>query len=459
MHQLLHLQVLLLLWTRVLLCLASSPSSPATIVGAGTPVPQQHQDPTFGRMSTTATTGEPDSAQHAPRPQLSRRITLHTEPAHIEAVLSRYAGMNPPPVNLAQGVCHWDPPPAALRQMESGLQEPTNHKYGPALGLPALREALVAKLKEENGLDMTGQEVMVTSGGNQAFAMVALALLDPGDRVLLARPFYCAHQCAVQLAGGTLVECDWDSSTLLPDMEQLRREVQRGVKMVVITTPGNPSGAVCPRETMEEIARLCGENNSWLVVDEAYEHFLYDGERHFSPCGNSLGSPDNVIHLFTMSKSFGLAGWRVGYAVYPSWASKEMVKVQDTLPTHACTGSQKIALAALEGGVDWVKSKVSSLSRCRSAMWAAVKDMGGVMGKGSFYFLVPVPVDEDRAVDVLARQWGVLTTPGRAFGAPGHIRVSYGSLPEEQCLPAIRNLAEGLRELSNEAAGTQAQRG
>ncbi|CAB1109131.1 VAS1 [Ectocarpus sp. CCAP 1310/34] len=323
-------------------------------------------------------------------------------------------------------------------------------------------------------------------------------------------------------------------------MEQLRREVQRGVKMVVITTPGNPSGAVCPRETMEEITRLCGENNAWLVVDEAYEHFLHDGERwgtgpagkvsaaiprpklhplvfrrphplpdvglvllglepsptppiilppslnpyvgtptvlphyesphprlfdpfffsrHFSPCGNSLGCPDNVIHLFTMSKSFGLAGWRVGYAVYPSWASKEMVKVQDTLPTHACTGSQKIALAALEGGVDWVKSKVSSLSRCRSAMWAAVKDMGGVMGKGSFYFLVPVPVEEDRAVDVLARRWGVLTTPGRAFGAPGHIRVSYGSLPEEQCLPAIRSLAEGLRELSNEASETQAERG
>lgn len=160
MNQLRLQQVLLLLWTRVLLCLASSSSSPA---GAGTPVPQKHQDPTFGSMSTTiTTTGEPDSPQqHAPRPPLSRRITLHTEPAHIEAVLSRYAGMNPPPVNLAQGVCHWDPPPAALRQMESGLRDPTNHKYGPALGLPALREALLAKLEEENGLDMTGQEVTV----------------------------------------------------------------------------------------------------------------------------------------------------------------------------------------------------------------------------------------------------------------------------------------------------------
>ncbi|CAN0153088.1 unnamed protein product, partial [Hapterophycus canaliculatus] len=212
--------------------------------------------------------------------------------------------------------------------------------------------------------------------------MVTLALLDPGDRVLLVRPFYCSHQCAIQLAGGTLAECGWDPLTLLPDMEQLRREVERGVKMVVITSPGemkakmrgtslftlfvhswirpgNPTGAVCPYETMVKIAHLCRDNNSWLVVDEAYEHFLHDGERQgravghtrrvSPPCANDLGCPNGIIHLFSMSKSFGLAGWRVGYAVYPSWASEEMVKVQDTLPMHACMASQKVALAALQG--------------------------------------------------------------------------------------------------------------
>ncbi|CAM9681000.1 unnamed protein product, partial [Hapterophycus canaliculatus] len=120
-------------------------------------------------------------------PKLSKRA-ICTEPAHIEAVLSRYAGMSPPPVNLAQGVAHWDPPPAALQQMETGMVERANHQYGPALGLPELREALEKKLEKDNGLDLTGQEVMITAGGNQAFAMVALALLDPGDRVLLVRP-------------------------------------------------------------------------------------------------------------------------------------------------------------------------------------------------------------------------------------------------------------------------------
>ncbi|CAM9232903.1 unnamed protein product [Scytosiphon promiscuus] len=400
-----------------------------------------------------ASTSSPQQAR-ATKPQLSKRA-LDTEPAHIEAVLMRYAEMSPPPVNLAMGVVNWDPPPAALQQMEMGMVESANHRYGASLGLQALREEVEKKLEEENGLDLTGQEVMITAGGNQAFAMVSLALLDPGDRVLLVRPFYCAHQCAIQLAGGTLAECGWNPQTLLPDMDQLRQEVERGVKMVVITSPGNPTGAVCPRETLDEIARLCRDNKSWLVVDEAYEHFLHDGERSYSPCANELGCPDGIIHLFSMSKSFGLAGWRVGYAVYPSWASEEMVKVQDTLPMHACTASQKVALAALQGGgCDWARSKVRSLSRCREAMWSAVQGMGGVMGKGAFYFLVPLPtdMDEDGAIDVLARRFGVMTLPGRAFGAPGHIRVSYGSLPEEECLIAIRKLAAGLRELTKEAA-------
>lgn len=158
MRQRCKLFLLLLLWAAPLLCLASSPTTPAASAALATPLPQQHKDPTFdAKMASTGTT--PSTIKdHAPGPQLSKRA-LDTEPAHIEAVLSRYAGMSPPPANLTQGVAHWDPPPAALQQMVTGLQDSTNHKYGPALGLSALREALAKKLERENGLDMTGQEV------------------------------------------------------------------------------------------------------------------------------------------------------------------------------------------------------------------------------------------------------------------------------------------------------------
>lgn len=132
--------------SRSLVCRASSPATPAP----ASPTTSRHMDCIGGSPST--------QRDHATRPELSRRA-LSTEPAHIEAVLSRYGDLSPKPANLAQGVAHWEPPPAALRQMELGLQDSANHKYGPALGESSLRRALVKKLERENGLDMSGQEV------------------------------------------------------------------------------------------------------------------------------------------------------------------------------------------------------------------------------------------------------------------------------------------------------------
>lgn len=163
---LLQLLLLALLWAAPLLCLASSPTTPAEVLTASSaalPQPRNRDTIFAAKMASTGARTTPSATiQHGdapPRPKLSKRA-LDTEPAHIEAVLSKYAGMSPPPANLAQGVAHWDPPPAALQQMVAGLEESTNHKYGPALGLPVLRQALAEKLEAENGLDMTGQEVL-----------------------------------------------------------------------------------------------------------------------------------------------------------------------------------------------------------------------------------------------------------------------------------------------------------
>lgn len=149
----------LLLLAAPLVCLASSPATPA-------PASQttSHHTACMGKRPST-------EMDHSTRPELSRRA-LNTEPAHIEAVLSRYADLSPKPANLAQGVAHWDPPPAALRQMETGLTTSTNHKYGPALGEHSLRDALVKKLEIENGLDMSGQEVHAIHYAEHPFVVI-----------------------------------------------------------------------------------------------------------------------------------------------------------------------------------------------------------------------------------------------------------------------------------------------
>jgi aspartate/methionine/tyrosine aminotransferase len=161
----------------------------------------------------------------------------------------------------------------------------------------------------------------------------------------------------------------------------------------------------------------------------------------------------NDIPLHTL-QSYGMAGWRVGYMIYPQRLSADMQKIQDAIPTHPSIASQKLAIAALKSDSSWVHNQVQSLAVCREAMWHAVKDCGTVRTCGAFYYLVPLPrgIDELYAIDVLAREFGVLVTPGYAFGAPQHVRVSYGSLPQAQCLQAIERFGAGVKELQRRAA-------
>lgn len=383
-------------------------------------------------------------------PALSRRV-LTTDPPHIEVVLEKYAHLEPKPVNLALGTSWFDPPSSALQIIEDGvLAERDTHRYNSVLGITPLREALCKRLEDRLKLDLTNQELMVSAGANQAFSLIALALLDSGDKAILPRPYYFSHLCSLQLAAAIVEMVDWDPATLLPNMEQMREKISSpGVKMVVLTTPGNPSGAVCPKHTIIEIVQLCRQYNVWLVIDETYQDFLYDGAAHYSPCANAL-QYDGIIHVGTCSKSFGLAGWRVGFIVYPAWASEHMQKIEDTVPTHPSIASQKIALGALQCPPDWVSDRVKELYVCRDALWKEVEWLGTVRTCGAFYFLVPVPmgVSEEDVIDVLATEYSVLVTPGSAFGAPGYLRVSYGSVAPEVCIAAIRRFGEGMRTIA-----------
>ncbi|CAM9962923.1 unnamed protein product, partial [Phaeothamnion confervicola] len=386
------------------------------------------------------------------RPSLSRRV-LNTDPAHIEIILSRFANLPDRPANLAQGVAFWGPPKTALATLAKSdgddagkmppLEQTRMHRYGDILGDPELRAAIARKLISRNGLDLAEQEIMVTAGANQAFVNVALALLDPGDVAILPRPYYCSHLCALQLAGATPVFCGYDPATLLPDMDELRalllgeknnNEMNGSEshpslpsrpppsKMLVLTSPGNPSGAVLPPSVLSEVAALCRARGVWLVMDETYEDFIHDdggngsddsgcdgssggnvgstvrgssGKKHVSPCARRL-SYDGIVHIFSMSKAFGMAGWRVGYLVYPAWAGPDMQKVQDTVPTCASMASQQLALACLtvvddSFGARWIARRVAGLARPREALWAAVRHTGAVRGGGAFYYLVPLP--------------------------------------------------------------------
>lgn len=302
-----------------------------------------------------------------------------------------------------------------------------------------MREALQRKVSQENGL--RDREVMVTAGGNQAFLNVVMTLLDPGDEVVLFQPYYFNHLMTLQLAGAKvrLAGCGPDLS---PDIEAL--DLTERTKMVILVNPANPTGAVCSKADLELLMSKCREAEAWLVSDEAYENFVFDGAKHHSPDG------DQVINLYSLSKAYGMAGYRLGYFAYPPDLELELLKVQDTAVVCAAHLSQLMGLAALEqAGSNWVAEKVGSLNANRKVVYKAVKACGTSRTKGAFYFLVPLTKGSDdwAVVRKLAQKHQVLVAPGQPFGAPGHLRVSYGNLPVEECNEAAERLAKGLDAL------------
>ena len=213
---------------------------------------------------------------------ISRRIEVTDAPVIVsmQQMLRGKEGV----LSLAQGIVHWSPPDEAMQAARAAVDEPNTSLYGADDGLPELRAALKLKLAEQNGI--VASEVMVTAGANQAYTNVVLALLDAGDPAMLFRPYYFNHLMALQMTGSAAeVLLPPSTADMLPDIEQLRSEItaraadgRRQVKMVTLVNPGNPTGVMIPRATIEAFSELCAAHGVWLVLDNTYEHFSYAGE-------------------------------------------------------------------------------------------------------------------------------------------------------------------------------------
>lgn len=361
-------------------------------------------------------------------------------------------------ISLAQGVVHWQPPEEALAKIKSLIDEPTTSHYGADDGLPELRNALLEKLRRENKL--CNSSVMVTAGANQAYVNVVLTLCDPGDKVVLFVPYYFNAFMAYQMTGVTDIVLGPSDSALHPDADWLEKVLNSGdpeqiPKVVSIVNPGNPSGTYVPEPLLKRISEMCRQAGSWLIVDNTYEYFMYDGCQHVCVEG------DHVINIFSFSKAYGMMGWRVGYIAYPTGVTgmgAQLLKVQDNIPICASIIGQKLALAALQAGPEWVLEKVKRLGENRQVLLDALSPLGeGAVkgGEGAIYLWAQLPnhaATNDVADDVAVVRWlvkkhGVSVIPGSASGGPGFIRISYGGLTEEKCRLAASRLTKGLQEL------------
>jgi aspartate/methionine/tyrosine aminotransferase len=373
----------------------------------------------------------------------------------VSPVVGEMIRASPGTISLGQGVVSYPPPPQATEEIMRFLAAADNHKYKHVQGIPELIDLLSTKLHVENGIVLgADRRVVVTAGGNMAFLNAILAIADEGDEIILLSPYYFNHHMAIRMSGCRPVPVQTDSF-YQPDPEAIQSAVTRRTRAVVTVSPNNPTGAVYAPSLLAAVNELCARNGIFHIHDEAYEYFVYGNARHVSP-GSLPGAEGHTISLFSLSKAYGFASWRIGYMVIPQSLEAAVNKAQDTNVICPPVISQYAACGALRAGREFCRPKIDGLATTRQLVRAELDTLGDVClippADGAFYFLVKVhtSLKSMPLVERLVSEYRVAAMPGSAFGIEDccAIRVSYGALEPSTVAEGMGRLARGLRAIA-----------
>jgi aspartate/methionine/tyrosine aminotransferase len=376
--------------------------------------------------------------------------------APIIPAIAALTRQTPGTISLGQGVVSYGPPAEAIGRLPQLMADGQLHKYQPVAGYPPLVEAIAAKLAGENGLHTQGvSRIMVTAGSNMAFLNSVLAVSDPGDEFILPTPFYFNQEMAIRMCGCEPVlvptRADWSL-----DVDALAAAITPRTRAIVTVSPNNPTGAVYSEADLRAVNALCARAGLYHFSDEAYESFTFDGARHFSP-GSIPGAHAHTFSFYSFSKNFGMAGWRVGYVVFPAALAEAMEKVQDTNLICASVPSQLLALEALRLGTDRVRANLEELARVRSIVYASLAELGDLVRfprtNGAFYILMRLPgVEEGLAFNrAMIEKHKVATIPGFAFGLAdvrrdNYQRLSFGALDAATAAEGVERYVAAVKD-------------
>ena len=339
------------------------------------------------------------------------------------------------PIRLEIGEASFNTPAhiveAALAAAREGFT-----RYTPNGGYASLRELLADKIAGVDGYAVTPEEIVVTPGGMNAIFSLYLALLNAGDEVLLPTPGFPNMNEMVKLLGGVPVFYELrQENDYLPDLEELEALATPRTKAVFTISPGNPTGAVFPRELVEQLVQLTQRYEAWLISDEVYDELIWDDEPpHYSP---ACLDRTRVACVYSFSKVYAMTGWRVGYCTAPPELAALLRKVQEPICSCPSSVSQKAAEAALTGPRDELEATFRIYRERRDRAWASVEALGlaGFKPQATFYMLLDVSAAQLESMEFAKRlleQKRVAVAPGVVFGPGGHgkVRVSFAGEPE-----------------------------
>lgn len=341
----------------------------------------------------------------------------------------------------------------------AACRDPKMHKYGPAAGMPELREAVAEKTLRDSGYTVDASQVLITNGGKHAVFAALATIIDPGDEVLLPAPYWVTYPEAVGLAGGIPIVIATDDSTgFLVTVEQLEAARTEKTKALIFVSPSNPTGAVYPPEAVAAIGRWAAEHDVWVITDEIYEHLIY-GSTGFSSIPSLVPEiRDRCIVVNGVAKTYAMTGWRVGWLIGPPDVTKAAANLQSHSTSNVANVSQAAALAAVTGPMEPVDAMRSAFDRRRRTMYDMLRAIDGVdviEPEGAFYAFPSFnallgseirghrPMTSLELAGMVLEEAHVAVVPGEAFGAPGFARLSY-ALGDSDLEQGVQRLADFL---------------
>jgi aspartate/methionine/tyrosine aminotransferase len=393
---------------------------------------------------TAVSSSEPALSELPPaQRRISRRIAAITESATlaVDAKAKALKAAGKPVIGFGAGEPDFPTPDYIVEAAVAACRQPAMHRYTPAGGLPALKEAIVAKTARDSGLAITPGNVLVTNGGKQAVYEAFATMLDPGDEVLLPAPFWTTYPEAIRLAGGVPVPVVADEqSGYLVSAAQLEAARTPRTKVLLFCSPSNPTGAVYPAGAVEEIGRWALDNGLWVLTDEIYEHLTYGGVSAPSLPVVVPELADRTVVVNGVAKTYAMTGWRVGWVIGPTDVVKAATNLQSHATSNVANVSQAAAIAALTGDLSAVATMREAFDRRRQTIVSMLREIPGVAcpePQGAFYVYPSVKgllgrdiggrtaQDTVELAEVILEQAEVAVVPGEAFGTPGYLRLSY----------------------------------
>jgi aminotransferase len=360
----------------------------------------------------------------------------------------------PEVISLGPGEPDFSTPKHIIAAAKRALDHGFTH-YSPTEGRAELREAITKKLKRQNRIDISPDQIIVTCGSTEAILLALLATIDPGEQVLIPDPGFLAYIPQIELLNAQALSVPTrpqDGWQLLPEAVAWQLKEPRRVRAIIINSPANPTGAVYTRKNLEQIADIAVDHDLLVITDEAYEHFLYGGAKHISMASLN-GMADYVLTLQSFSKTYGMAGFRVGYAAGPAKIIDAMRSLHIYSTLCAPTVSQLAALAALRGPQGHIKRHVREYDRRRKFIIRRLNEIEGfAVGEpqGAFYAFARADfgMPSRHLCEWLIRNARVATVPGTDFGryGEGFVRFSYATA-HDLIVQAMDRIERAVRKL------------